>query len=360
MPKANPQTIPDTQAVQAKIQTKTQPKRLLMISTDRNIFVRGSEVSLRQIEYAKQWQEVHIIVLATKTNELAKESVLSDNCWVYSTHSVFKIKTFLDAISLGKLICRGRSITDITCQDPFFAGMIGLSLKKDFDINLELQVHTDIGSPNFTYIFSNKIRKMMALLYLPKADKIRVVSQRIKTYLINTLKISESKITVKPIFVDIEKIKNTPVSIDLHRKYPQFSKIIMMASRLELEKNIELAINAWSIIAKRYSGWGLVIVGKGSQLNKLRVLVKDSKLEGQVIFEDWADYPTLISYYKTADLFLNTSLYEGYGMSLVEANACNAKIVTTDVGVAGDIGAHIVKWDRKDVAEKIMEVLGNV
>ena len=67
--------------------------------------------------------------------------------------------------------------------------------------------------------------------------------------------------------------------------------------------------------------------------------------------------PTLISYYKTADLFLNTSLFEGYGMTLVEARAAGCKVVSTDVGVAREVGAKIIPYDSEQIAAAICDMI---
>jgi glycosyltransferase involved in cell wall biosynthesis len=102
---------------------------------------------------------------------------------------------------------------------------------------------------------------------------------------------------------------------------------------------------------------GLIIVGSGSEADRLTSLVKKHGLEKSVMFEPWADQGTLYSYYKTADLFLVTSLFEGYGMTLVEAHAAGCKIVSTDVGVAGEEGAQIVEYSPAAVARGITSVL---
>lgn len=338
-------------------------KRLLMISTDRKIFEKDSAVRARQIEYAKNWDEVHIIVFA---NKKFIEQPLSANCWVYSTRSWTKLFYSLYAIRLGRFICRKRNITEITTQDSSLTANAGIALKKEFNIPLEIQVHEDIGSPYFSYSLKNRIRKAMALSYLPKADSIRVVSKRIKDYLIDVLKSNntdiiqlESKITVKPIFVDLEKIKGLELlnDADLHKKYPHFSQIILMASRLEKEKNISLALQAFALIYRDHKKVGLIIVGQGSQEKRLKVIVKGLGIESNVIFEKWADQQTLISYYKTADVFLNTSLFEGYGMTLVEAKAAGCKIISTDVGIAREVTDNIVEFDKVDIANKVISYL---
>lgn len=356
-----------------------------MISTDRKIFQDGSAVRARQVQNAKEWEEMHIVVfdevksekLKVKsmpstmiggeahgakltTDNLQLETVLAPNCWAYSTGSWTKWMYPFDAMKLGRFIVEKRGITDITCQDPFLTAMAGIALKKQFpQVNLELQVHTDIGSPHFTYSFGNKIRKFLALNYLPKADHIRVVSEKIADFLIEKLKIERLKIGTRPIFVDTEKIQTAPIitGADLHKKYSQFDKIVLVASRLEKEKNVGLAIEAWKKVIEEMPKAGLVIVGSGSQDSYLITLTSRLSLKNSIIFENWVDQATLYSYYKTADLFLNTSLFEGYGMTLVEAHAAGCKVVSTDVGVAREVGAEIVGWDKESVAEGIVKSL---
>ncbi len=341
-----------------------------MISADPKIVEKGSEVATRQIELGKKWEEVHIITFKQKEKRntkkeirIAAETVLASNVWAYPVQSVIKLLVPFKAIRLGRFLIEKRGITHITTQDPFLTGMSGINLKKQFpQVKLEIQLHTDIGAVHYPYKISNKLRKSLALSYLPQADSIRVVSERSKSYLVHSLGIDSGKIEVRPIPVDVEKIKNAPITIDLHTKYPQFKKIVLMVSRLEKEKNIELALNAWPKVISKIPDAGLIIVGKGSEKNTLEKLAAKLGLVGagkdSVIFEGWADQSTLASYYKTSDVYLLTSLYEGYGMTLVEAHAAGTQIVSTDVGVAPELGATIADWTIDDVSEKIVYSLG--
>jgi len=337
--------------------------KLLMISTDRKIFEEGSAVRLRMAEYARNFDEMHIIVFSPSSY---REIFISSNCWAYPTRSRSKWLYPLDAIRLGRFIISRRGITEITCQDPFLTAMAGISLKNQFNIPLEIQVHTDIGSPYFTKSFGNRLRKSLALSYLWRADLIRVVSKKIKEYLIGTLGIPEVAVEVRPISVDTVKIKDSPIlpAADLRITNPQFSDIVLMASRLEREKNIQLAIKAWPAVLEKIPTAGLLIVGSGSEGTALSNLVEKLGLSKSIVFEKWADQATLMSYYKTASLFLNTSWYEGYGMTLVEAKSAGCLVVSTDVGVAREIGAVITSFDFADVARAILSALrlkgGNV
>lgn len=339
-----------------------------MISTDRNIFTEGSAVRARQIEYAKQWDEVHIVIFETAQACRARgsrEVVLAPNCWAYSTSSAFKLKYSFDAMKIGRVIVPGRGITNITCQDASLTAMAGISLKKQFHIPLEIQVHEDLGSPKYAFRASNKLRRALALSYLPKADHIRVVSNKIKNFLVDSLKIDAGRVEVRPIMIDTERIRNAPIipGADLHKKYPQFEVIVLMAGRLEKEKNFILGIRAWKEVVKKLPKAGLVILGSGSEKDRLKKIAKELGLAGSsgstVVFEDWIGSEVLISYYKTADLFLNTSLFEGYGMTLVEATAAGCTIISTDVGVAREVGATIVDWTPTAVASGVIGAIGS-
>ena len=140
---------------------------------------------------------------------------------------------------------------------------------------------------------------------------------------------------VLPIHLDI------PMSIlsqrqDLLRvKYPRFGTVMLMISRIEKEKNMIMAIECFYNIYKHYSGVGLVIVGDGSLRSGLEKFVRKIGMEEMIIFEGWSDHS--YKYFLSADLFLNTSDYEGYGRTLMEASAAECPIITTDVGIVGEV-----------------------
>lgn len=304
--------------------------KVLMISTDRNIFKEDSAVRARMIEYGKNYDELHIIIFSKK---ITSETKIAENVFVYPTNSLSKFFYILDAIRIGKKILRSGGF-QLTCQDPFECGFVGWKLSRKLKIPLELQIHTDIGSPYFTSLklgwslaFLNFTRFQIAKFLLPKADKIRVVSFRIKSFLL-ARKIIADKIEVRPIKINLK-------TDGLPKQYPQFDFIALAVGRLEPEKNISLAIDAWQEVVKKFPRAGLIIVGSGSELKFLKFKVQSLKLGNNIAFESWTE--NLAVYYKTADVFLNTSFYEGYGMALAEATIADCPIVSSDVGAVNEI-----------------------
>ncbi len=330
--------------------------RVLMLSTDKNIFVDGSGVWQRMVDYAGLVDELHVIV-ATHSSHLTAHNF--GNVFLYPANDRFWFLYFLNAYKIGKSIIRNLKFEIkncvITCQDPFETGLVGYLLKIKFKLPFQIQIHTDFLSPHFyRESVKNKIRVFLAKQILKKADNIRVVSERIKKSIILELGILAKKVSVLAIFVDVESIKNTVVSVDLHKKYPG-KFIILMASRLTKEKNIGLAIKTMRVVIKKYPEALLLIVGSGPERENIKYQISNLKLQDNVVIEDWSD--DLSSYYKTADLFLLTSNYEGYGRTVIEAAACGLPVVMTDVGAA--IGSVVAVNDRNGLIKAILDIISN-
>ena len=304
--------------------------KVLMISSDRNVLTPGSAVSDRTKEYGALVEELHIILLSDAAHGL-KDVQLDKKVWVYPTNSMINFLRPLDATKLGKKVIfdkkfvRGKSL--ITAQDPFECGWAGMRIKNKWRIPLEIQLHTDPFSVYFQG-FQNRVRQFFVRKVLRNADSVRVVTQNLKSQISN---FTSANIKVLPIYIDRKKIEDGHVVFDLHARYP-WSFIMLSISRLTSEKNLEFMLEVIARAREKFPSIGLVVVGSGPEENKLKMLAKKLKLEGVVEFVGWQD--DLASYYKTANAFIQTSLFEGYGMALVEAGLSGLPVITTPVGIA--------------------------
>jgi len=334
----------------------------VMISTDRLLFMEKSQVRARMLEYMKLYKELHIIVFSSKKMD---PIVISSGCKIYSTNSSLRINYVSDACKLGKKIVKGVS-KDIpilvTCQDPFETALAGkyiANLRKESE--LLIQIHTDLLSPYFidkrigiVNSCLNRVRLYISKFTLPHAQVIRVVSIKIANSLVSS-GMSREKIVVKPIDINIGYINNPTPPFNLKSKFPKFSKIILLVARLEPEKNVSMAIDAMKIVNKSRSDIGLIIVGSGSEMVKLKKQAYNLNLSQTVVFEGWQT--DLTPYYRGADLLLVTSWYEGYGMVFKEAQSVGLKIVSTDVGIAREMGVNIVEWNQDSFAKGILNTI---
>lgn len=292
--------------------------KVLMISGDANVLRKGSAAHVRYLLQAAQVETL---------------SVLCRN------PGESKFAAAMRMIKEGK---KGQWDL-VTAQDPFWLGAIARRIAKKTGSKLQIQVHTDlVAQPLWKRIFAG--------YQLRPADSIRVVSERVKKEL-EPMQL-RARITVLPIFIDKEAIRTAPV-VELKKAFPQFEKIVFVASRLEPEKDVALAIRSFRDIVRVVPKAGMLIAGDGSGFEALALMVKKLKLEASVIF--LGNRSDIFSCYKSADLLLSTSRYEGFGASIVEALAAGCPVVSTDVGVAREAGAIIAA--KKEIGKKALEVL---
>jgi glycosyltransferase involved in cell wall biosynthesis len=308
--------------------------KVLTIGSDRKLFEKTSPVFGRVFDYAKEMDELHIIVFSLK--KFSYQEISIGNLHIYPTNSTSRFDYIFDALKLGRTILGKkkftRSDTVISAQDPFESGLVGFFLKREFHFPLQLQIHTDFQSPYFKNSILNSLRVFLGRFLIKKADGLRVVSTVIADSLRQKFPNLPLQVDVLPIWVDTDALSNAPIKKDIKVDFPQFNFIIFMASRLTKEKRIDVAIHALQKVLLKFTHVGLVIAGSGSEKRRLERLARVLGIAEHVRFIGWQD--DLVSYYKTANLFLLTSEYEGYGMTLIEAGVSGCPILTTNVGIA--------------------------
>lgn len=302
---------------------------VLMLSIDRKILVADSQIRGRMIDYGTIVNELHIILFVKEETDDFK---LAPNVFI---HAVLYKGFFSAFFGLRKKIKLIRSRIDlVTSQDASEIGFMALNIAKKLKAKVELQIHTDIFSPYFyNESWKNKIRVRLAKRNLTKADNVRVVSKRVKTEIHNRYGLSYNTVSVLPVFTNVERDGGR--SNFLQQKFPEFNKFILTISRLEKEKNVLMLIKAMNNIVKRFPKSALIIVGDGSLKGEYENLVATLGLSANVIFEGWKS--DVSRYLKSADMFIHTSNYEGFGMTLVEAAFSGCPIITTNVGLVGDV-----------------------
>ncbi len=326
-----------------------------MLSTDTSILEIGSESYVRMREYAELVDELHIVILCAKKSGV---EIHDDHIHLYPTNSENKLQRLIEGYKTAVRIIAERAMTGvdslITCQDPFELGLIGVRLKKRFGLKLQLQVHTDFANSFFIReSIKNKLRFVIAWQTLSRADGIRVVSERIKQSLVANARgrFNVDKILVLPIFVETDAIAKVE-PLDLSKKYPGFEFYIVMVSRLTNEKQVVWAAQVVRRVRELHPEVCLVIVGDGPVRAQLEQF-------DFVRVAGWVKNP--IDHMKGANLFLNTSLYEGYGRTLVEAAASGVPVVTTDVGVARKVvrgnGLIVPPQDAEALYQALLNVI---
>lgn len=135
--------------------------------------------------------------------------------------------------------------------------------------------------------------------------------------------------------------------------HDQGEKVILFASRLVWEKNLQLLIDIYKKIKEQNHPYRLVIAGDGVARKKCEQEMPEA------VFLGMLDHDLLASWYASADLFLFTSDTETYGNVVVEAMASGVPVVVADAGGPSDIvsqGKTGVKCNPHDADEFVEQI----
>ncbi len=179
------------------------------------------------------------------------------------------------------------------------------------------------------YIFPNVsfIHKKNIKFSLSKADCIVSTSNAMA---IETAAFTDKEIQVVPFGVDINKMKP-------HKVVSKFSEndiVLGIVKRLEQEYGIEYLMKAFSIMVKKHTDLSLklLIVGGGSMEKSLKNYAVELKIEALTIFTGMIAHNEVSNYHNMMDIEVYLSNYESFGVSVVEASACEKPVVVSNVG----------------------------
>lgn len=206
------------------------------------------------------------------------------------------------------------------------------------------------------YIF-NEFKGMRKFLFdlsvkgMRKADKIIAVSESTKNDLIKYLNFPENKIEVIYESVNTYEFKLIENAREkLKEKGFDFgdNKLILYVGLDKPTKNIPELIKAFYKLKKLIPNVKLIKIGGyewKSERIKILKLIKDLNLEKDVLFFENINKENLVLFYNTADIFVFPSLYEGFGLPVLEAMACGCSVIASNKAsipeVVGDAGILI-------------------
>ncbi len=158
--------------------------------------------------------------------------------------------------------------------------------------------------------------------------------------------------------------ENAPV-IDWRKQYGREAKIIITACRLTPWKGVDGIIKILNELNKKIGQVFLLVLGEGSELNKLQNLAKERKVADRFKFLGRIDNRQIIDYFKIADLFILNSNYEGLSHTLLEAMTAGIPIIATKVGgnpevlSDGQEGLMVHYNNQAELLEAAVKILTN-
>jgi glycosyltransferase involved in cell wall biosynthesis len=163
------------------------------------------------------------------------------------------------------------------------------------------------------------------------ADVICATSSTIRSYIGEVL---DKEVKVIPFGVDTQLFSRGAKK----ELFPEGTIVIGCIKSLENPYRIDVLIRAFAELQKETKKkLGLLIVGSGTKEQSLKELCAELEITDKVIFTGKIDHAEVQQYFSTIDVFANLSEYESFGVSVIEAMACENAVVVTDVGGLAEI-----------------------
>lgn len=273
--------------------------------------------------------------------------------WHYEIISSRRLWTFF---GLTRTLLTKKSNLDIFFSPTHYAPLL-------FNIPQVISI-LDVSYGYFPELF-NKIDLYKLALWgrysVRRARKIITISKASKDDIIRMYQTKPEKVdVVYPGVKDFREFKMN--RDDLLKKYQVSVPYILFVGTLQPRKNIERLIEAFSLVKKKKEDLKLVIIGKkGWMFEEVLNAPKKYNVESSIIFLDSVSDSDLSGFYENAEVFVLPSLYEGFGLPILEAMKLGCPVIASKVSslpeAGGDAALYFDPKNVSDIEKKLLEVL---
>lgn len=216
------------------------------------------------------------------------------------------------------------------------------------------------------YYIDNQSKKRMifrkiAYPYICKhADVIMTVSENTKKDIIKFFNIPSSKIHVayNGVNEDLSPVAKPKAKDYVLAKYGIKSYIFYIGYLSHPQKNLIYLIDEFANFLKFKPDLQLVFAGpKGKEADLILSRIKEKNIENNFFYLGKVDFGDLRYLYSACEVFCFPSIYEGFGMPVLEAMACGAPVITSNVSslpeIMNDVTFLIDPSKSGDLANKL-------
>lgn len=265
--------------------------------------------------------------------------------------------------SIPRLAKLAKKCDVIHCLDERYlalAGLVSIFSGKPYVIH-------SIG----TYSILLLKKRVLSFLYkylFKKAHKVICISHFTKDSLIKRVKLSNAEVifpgVAEDYFLHPDECTSSSGKKDI---------ILLSVGAVKGRKGYDISLSAFAQVKKKVCNLKYIIVGEIQSKNfysKVERIVKENKIENDVVFKGKITKNELIALYRQCDIFILTPRYihdnfEGFGLVFLEAGASGKPVIATATGgipdavADGDTGILVPEEDIQAAANALEELVQN-
>ncbi len=239
-------------------------------------------------------------------------------------------------------------------------------------IPLKFKEHYPVG-------FKGRVNLYLQKKSLKKCSAIITDSKASSRDIIKFLNADREKITVIPLAPDksFEIPKDARLTA-VKRKYNLTDQFLLYVGDTNWVKNLPFLIEAFKNLSNRpnYSSLKLILVGgvflknveninhpELESLKRVNKLIKEYGLEDKIVMPGKIEKQELVAFYNLATIYVQPSIYEGFGLPVLEAMSCGVPVVSSNGGslpeVGGQAAVYFDPYNAGQLESIIIEILEN-
>jgi glycosyltransferase involved in cell wall biosynthesis len=203
--------------------------------------------------------------------------------------------------------------------------------------------------PEFFSGFMNKVFLFNKSKSIKKADKLIVISQQTKKDLIDFYKINNKKIDIvyHGVSDNFRRITDDEKNKFLNNKNISRPFLLFIGNR-SLYKNFLFLLETFYFWNKKHK-FDLYCIGGNNFTKKEKRKIKEFGLSNSVKLFQNVSENDLIGFYNCAQAFIFPSLYEGFGLPILEGLSCGTLVLASDLPIFREIGQDsLIYFDPKN------------
>jgi glycosyltransferase involved in cell wall biosynthesis len=265
----------------------------------------------------------------------------------------YSLLKFLNKRSSRKELSRGQyDLFHPTYYDPYFLEQLP---SKPFVVTVFDLIAEKYRGKYFKGMDISPAKKAV----IERADHVIAISRSTRDDLLEHYSLSKEKVTIIPLACTLSEAAIHQASAEPMFAWPK--PYLLFVGLRRIYKNFDLFLEAVGPLLKS-KDLDLVCAGGGNLTSQERALIAGLGLAGR-IFQTGFDDQRLALLYKNALAFVFPSLYEGFGLPILEAFACGCPVVLSKASsfpeVAGNAGAYFDPTDRDSIRQAVDRVISD-